>query len=410
MKLKIRTWYNVFSKIKIHIYNNHGFSQELLMRFTAALMLLIAAIKMDPETLGTNTIIGSLALCTASIVNPGYLYRIDSTSRLNKISFYQANHEWRFSSFGVFVFFPLLIHILLDVNIWIKISCSLCYVVMYGTLAFRDIQMARMKSLNIPTHLPLSYYVAELFLGILFGFLLFLTKQPFLIPLCTVIICLPMLIRFGSRIGTSGILLKGGHETSNPYSLISLKFAIFGVISSVLMVADNFLVFGLLGLGDLGHYGIAFAIVTLVVNIFGTTLQRQEFLTNTGGKPKTNLSFLIVAVLSALTLSFSVVIVGDLYQVQNLKISGFLALILCSGIPFRIRNLHVSVIIEKFGTFKDRIFSLILSIAILTIFSLVGIFVYDLIGLCIATSFSYFLIGTMNSILSEKVSTRVARS
>jgi O-antigen/teichoic acid export membrane protein len=219
-----------------------------------------------------------------------------------------------------------------------------------------------------------------------------------------------MLIKFAAVIRTSGHLSNRVHEASNRYSLISFKFATFGAISSVLMVADNFLVFGLLGLGDLGYYGIAFAIVTLVVNIFGTTLQRQEFLTNVGGKPKTSVRFLFGAVFSGTLLSLSVVAMGNLFLIQNLMASGFLALFLCLGVPFRIRNLHVSVIIEKFGTFKERIISLILSITILSGLNLLGIFIYDLVGLCVASSFSYFLIGAINSSLAEKVSARVAKS
>lgn len=410
MRLKIRFRPNVFSKLRIQIYFNRGFAQELVMRFTAAILLLIAAITMDSETLGINTFIGSLALCSASIFNPGYLHRINSTSHVSRISYHQAIREWRLSTIGIFVVFPLVIYFLIDVSLWLKLSCCLGYASMYGTLAFRDIQVARIRNSSISTNIPFYLYMLEIFLGFLIGLLLFVSKQPFLIPLGTLAACLPMLIRLDYLIRVSRNLFENDQKQSHPYSWVSLKFAIFGVISSVLMVTDNFVVFGLLGLSDLGHYGVAYAIVTFVVNVFGTTLQRQEFLTNSGNKPKTRVDFLLVAVLSALLLSVTVVIVGNLYQLQNLKVSGLLALVLCTGVAFRITNLHVTVIIEKFGTFKERFYSLISSISILTIFCFSGTSVFGLYGLCVSTSFSYFLIFKMNSHLSQKISTRIAGS
>jgi hypothetical protein len=279
---------------------------------------------------------------------------------------------------------------------------------MYATLAFRDIQSARMKLRDIPLQLPSRFYLLEFFLGLLCCFALAVSKQPFLIPLSTVVVNLPMLLKFELNIRTSQFLPLGNIEQKNQgYSSVSLKLALLGIVGSILMVADNFLVFGLLGLRDLGHYGIAFAIVTLVVNIFGTTLQRNEFISNTGTTSNTSPLLLFGTFCLGLLLSLSFLVVGNLYSYQNFTSSGLLAIILCMGIPLRIRNLHVSVVIEKFGNFKDRIISLIISISLLSIFSLVGIFVNGLLGLCVASSIAYYFIGVVNAHISRKVSFRL---
>ena len=408
MKVNRKNFAKLLLVINFRIRDNHNFIQETIVRLTAALILTTGAVSLAPESLGTNTFIGSLALCTSSILNPGYLHRINSNSDKFRIGKSQAIKEWKTSLSGLLIMFPLMIFLIIDVEVIAKLTSSIGYVAMYATLAFRDIQSARMKRRDIPSQLPSTFYLLEFFLGLLCCLALAVSKQLFLIPLSTVVVSLPMLLKFELNIRGSKFLVPVHIEQKNRgYSSVSLKLAFLGIVSSILMVADNFLVFGLLGLRDLGYYGIAFAIVTLVVNIFGTTLQRNELISNLGTTPHTSSLLLFGTFCLGLLLSLSFLVVGHLYNYQNFISSGLLAIILCTGIPLRIRNLHVSVVIEKFGTFKDRITSLIISISLLSIFSSVGIFVYGLLGLCVASSISYFFIGVVNAHVSRKVSFRL---
>ena len=387
---------------------NHNLIQETILRITAALILTTGAISLPPDALGMNTFIGSMALCTSSLLNPGYLHRINSNSDKFRIGKNQAIQEFKTSLSWLLIIFPLIIFLILDVEVIVKLTSSIGYLAMYATLTFRDIQSARMKLRDIPLRLPSRFYLLELALGFLCCFGLAVSKQLFLIPLSTVVVCFPMLLKFELNIRTSQFLPLDKMEKKNHgYSNISLKLMILGIVSSILMVVDNFLVFGLLGLRDLGNYGIAFAIVTLVVNIFGTSLQRNELISNIGPIPHTSPRLLFGTFCLGLMLSLSFLVVGNLYNYQNFTSSGLLAIILCTGIPLRIRNLHMSVVIDKFGNFKDRITSLIISISLMSIFSLVGIFVYGLVGLCVASSISYFFIGVVNTQISRKVSFRL---
>lgn len=388
-----------FQKIEIHHY-----SEEFIIRISAAVALLTASVTLNPEILGLNTFLGSVGLCLGSILNPGYLHRISSIHGKYRISVAMAKSELKISLTSLLLLSPLLMFFQSGLSHFMIMINTIAYILMYATISLRDIQNAIIKRREIPFKVSAMAFTVGGILGALSCFAIFLFRQPAFIPLCSILVILPFLIEMTIAIrNASRHELSGAYHPIKRYSKISANFALMGMLSGLLMVVDNFIIFGMLELSELGYYGIAFAIVTFIVNIIGTTLQRKEFIRNVGQIPRTNSILLLGALIFGIILSASIFLCATYFDLQVMVHASLLSLILCLGIPFRIRNLHLTVLLEKFGSFSIRLVSLFASIALISILGIYAISNFGVVGMCIASNLSFGFLCIINRFLARLV-------
>jgi hypothetical protein len=275
---------------------------------------------------------------------------------------------------------------------------------MYAAFSYRDIQVATIRKRNIPFATSATTLLLGGSLGALSCLSIFIYRQPIFIPLSTVLVILPVLIKLSVAIrNASQPEHRNVNQASEYYTNVSVKFALMGMLAGLLMVVDNFIIFGMLTFSELGYYAIAFAIVTFIVNIIGTTLQRNEFTRNVGQIPRTNTILLLGALVLVIILSTSIFLTAKYFDLQVIGRASLLSIILSIGIPFRIRNLHLTVLIEKFGSFKIRLVSQLTSIAILLTSGIFAISHYGLIGMCIASNSSFVFLCFFNKFLAQRI-------
>jgi hypothetical protein len=386
---------------KIGIQN---LSEELLIRIIAALALVTASVALEPNVLGANTFVGSISLCLGSVLNPGYLHRISSIHRDYRITIEMVNKEFKFSLTALIFMSPLVLLFQSEISHLMIMANVFSYLLMYAAFSYRDIQVARIREKNIPFATSASTYISGGFLGILSCLAIFVYRQPAFIPLSTVLVILPMLIKLSAIVrNTLQPELEHKNQTTKYYSRVSAKFAIMGILGGLLMVVDNFIIFGMLTLSELGYYGVAFAIVTFIVNIIGTTLQRNEFMKNIGHIPRTSSVLLFTAFFLGIIISVCLFLSASYFDLQVIGRASLLSMILSVGIPFRIRNLHLTVLIEKFGSFSTRLTSQLVSIAALLISGIVAIPHYGLVGMCIASNSTFAFLCLFNKYLARRI-------
>jgi len=388
-----------FQKIGIN-----NLSEEILIRITAALALVTASVSLDPHILGANTLVGSISLCLGSILNPGYLHRINSIHREYRITAVVARREFKYSLSVLLLLSPLILifqsevpHLMIMLNI-------VSYFLLYATFSYRDIQMARIRERSAPFAASATTFIMGGSLGMLSCLAIFIYHQPAFIPLSIVLAIMPMLMKLSLTIrNTSSSELEYTDQLPKYYTKISAKFALLGMIGSLLMVIDNFIVFGMLTLSELGYYGIAFATVTFIVNVVGTTLQRNEFLKNVGQIPNSNTVLLLTAFILGIFLSVGIFLTASYLDFQVIRRASVLAIILSVGIPFRIRNLHLTVLVEKFGSFNTRVISKLVSITVVLVSGVIAVSFYGLIGMCLASNLSFAFLCAFNKYLALRM-------
>lgn len=379
------------------------FSFEIIFRIYSALALVTATFSMSANVIGILSFIGSVILCLSPFLNPGYVYRINTSNGNFALPARNAISEVLTSAIACFLMSLILLINLIDGYIFIIVSCTFALISMYSLIAVRDILIA-ISSPSIQKIKRKGIFLQSTILGFFAICMIYIFEQPLFVSVGSSFVLLPLVIALFD--------LSGKNRNSNrfhsnlkifSYSSNSMRIASVGFFSAILMVCDNFVVYGLSSFQDLAYYSIAFAMVTFVVNVVGTSIQRNEFRTNSGTYPALNWQIHFFSLFFGVFISIFVLVFSLIFENKIIEKSSIFSLILCLGIPFRIRNLQLTTIIEKFGTLKVRVFSNVLSILVLSSCGFIAVSLLGIIGMTIASVLSSLVTVFLNKFLAQKI-------